>query len=94
MTDAGGDFAVLDIDDDGVAGSGLLAQEHLAQRILDLALDGALQWAGTVLDVKAMVCNQVLGGIGDFQLQAILFHTFVEGSQFDIDNLEDAVVVE
>ena len=88
------DLAVLGIDDDGITGLGFLAQEHFAQRVLDFTLDGALQRACTILDVKSAVSDQVLGGIGDFQLQAVLLDALVERGELDIDNLEDAVVVQ
>lgn len=76
--DAGLDLTVTGIDDNGVASHGLFSQEHFAQGVLNFALDGTLQRAGTILDVKPTVSHKVLGSFGDLKFQSVFLNALVE----------------
>ena len=57
MGDGGREFAIFHIEDYSVARLCIIAKQQLAQRVLDMGLDGTFQGTGSVLHIKA--------GIGD-----------------------------
>ena len=65
------DLAVLDVDDDRLAGPELLPEELLRQRVLDQALDGPAQRPGTERGVVALVDRELLGRLGQLEADAL-----------------------
>src|ERR1035441_3297231 len=60
------------VDHDGRAGGQLLAEDEVGERVLDVALDRPTQWAGAHGGVPALFDQQVLGGLGQLELQLAL----------------------
>ena len=92
--DGGDGFAVFYVDGDGCAGHVLVSEKQVRHWVLDVRLDGALEWSCSILDVEAGFGNKLLGGIGDYELMAQFFHALVEHFELDVNNLEDVVLAQ
>ena len=72
---------------DGISLLESAAQEKLADTILDIGLDGTLQWTGTKLHIVALGGNKLLRLVSNLDVVAHLVDTVEESLQFDVDNL-------
>ena len=63
---------LVGVDGDGVAFGEVAGEEAFGEGVFELLLDGAFEGAGAVGGVVAFVHEQVLGGVGDFQLHVAL----------------------
>src|SRR5262245_2895927 len=82
-------LAVLEVDADRVAFGELALEEPQRQRVLDEALDCALQRAGAVGRVPAGLGEVLLGGVGQLEAQAALGEAVAEPRQLELHDLAD-----
>src|SRR4051794_26845559 len=71
-----------------------LAQDFVGERILDVALDRAAQRAGAHRRVPALLDQQVLGLVGQLELQFVLGHLDADAADHQVDDLLDLVLGE
>src|SRR5215216_627984 len=89
-----GELVHVRIDDDGVALL-KLALEHLErQRVQHAALDRALERAGAVDRVVALLDEQVLGGVGELERDLALAQAAHEAGELDLDDLAQLLLRE
>src|ERR1035441_2668274 len=82
------------VDHDGRAGGQLLAQDEVGERVLDVALDRPTQWAGAHGGVPALFDQQVLGGLGQLELQLALGHRLADAQEQQLDDLLDLLLLQ
>src|SRR5207253_7976916 len=85
------DLVVLDVDDDGGPGPELLPEDALRQRVFDQALDGAPEGSGTELGVVTPLGQQLLGGVGELEAQALALQLVADPLDHEVDDLLDLV---
>src|SRR3954453_13838161 len=71
-----------------------LAQDFVGERVLDVALDRAAQRTGAHRGVPTLVDQQVLGLVGQIQLQLVLGDLDADAVDHQIDDLLDLVLGE
>src|SRR4051794_37280274 len=91
--------AVLDrlvplVDQDGRAGRELRPQDEVRERVLDVALDRAAQRPGAHGRVPALVRQQILGLLGELELQLPLGHRLPHAADEQVDDDLDLVLRE
>ena len=64
------DAAIFRIDADGGAFRVFAGEDGHAERVEQIMLNGALEGAGAIHRVIAVVCHQLCGGIGELHLEA------------------------
>lgn len=79
---------------DGVAGGKVAVEQQFAHTVLDVVLNGALQWAGAKLHIVAFGGDKLLGLVAYFHAVAHGFEAVEEAAQFDVDDLLDGRQVE
>src|SRR4051794_34159618 len=84
----------LRVDLDVLAGRELGVQDLLGQGVLDLALDGAPQWASTEHGVVAALGEQVLGRGRELEAHVLVLEPLVELGDLEVDDLRDLLAVE
>ena len=81
-------------DGDGVAFFHVATEDALAETILNVVLDGALQRTGTKLHVVALRSDELLRLVTDGEVVAQGLHAGEESAQLDIDDALDGFHVE
>ena len=80
------------VDDHGRARRHLGAQDEVGERILDEALDRAPQRPGAHRRIPALLDEQVLGLLGELELELALGHRLADPQQQQLDDLLDLVL--
>src|SRR4051812_38072442 len=82
------------LDHDGRAGGELRAQDEVRERVLDVALDRAAQGTGAHGRVPALLDEQLLGRLGELQLQLALRQRRADAAQEELDDRLDLLLLQ
>lgn len=85
------EFAVGELGGYGVAWLYLFFDDEVGYRVFDVLLDGTAQRTCSKLFVVALFGYPTLGIWGDVEMVSYLLDALDERTQFDVDNLYDAV---
>ena len=78
-------------DGDGVLALERAAEQLLGERVLEVVLDRPAQRAGAELGVVALLDQELLGLVGQDQLQAVVLEPLADLRQLDVDDLLQVV---
>ncbi len=81
------ELAVVDVEQDPGAGCDLAGEDHGGERILDQALDRALQWPGAEVGIEALMGQQPGGRLGGLDLETLIGEQPIEVGELDVDDL-------
>src|SRR4051812_8826993 len=82
------------LDHDGRAGRELRPQHEVRERVLDVALDRPAERTGTHGRVPALLDEQVLGVLGELQLQLALRERLADAAQEELDDRLDLLLLQ
>lgn len=80
------DGAVVHVDVDRAALREAAFEDGETERVEDVVLDGALERAGTVDGVVAVLGHQLCGGVAELELEPAGSEALVDASQLDVDD--------
>ena len=72
----------------------LALEQFLGQRIFDEVLDRPTQRPGAEVGVRALLDQELLGFVGELELQALLLEPLADLAQLEIDDVLQVVVVQ
>src|SRR4051794_4440002 len=82
------------VDDDGIVGPELATDDAAGERVLDVAPDGPGERASAELGVVALLCEELLGRIGDLDLDALALEVLVQAGEHDVNDLQHVLLGE
>src|ERR671911_2077417 len=82
------------VHDDGVAGAELAAYDAAAQGVLDVAPYSPRQRSSAELRVVALLGEELLGGVGDLDLDTLAFEVLVQPREHDVHDLQHVLLGE
>jgi hypothetical protein len=80
-------FFLLHGDADRVLALEVAAKELFAERVFDVLLDRTTQRAGAEVGVRALLDQELLGVVGQLQLQAVVVRRLVTLLQLELDDV-------
>src|SRR5215210_812931 len=82
------------VHDDGVVRAELAAYDAARKGVLDVASDSPCQRSSTELRVVALLGEELLGGVGDLDLDALALEVLVQAGEHDVHDLQHVLLGE
>src|ERR687890_2569770 len=89
-----GESLINAVNDDGVAGAELATYDAAREGVLDVAPYGPRQRSSAELRVVTLFGEELFGGVGDLDLDALAFEVLVQAREHDVHDLQHVLLGE